>query len=308
MKYKQRRHMRPCMIMSCRDRRSDAERLAFVLRNVAEKYQPPHLNSRPSTPLPKMRRNLTSSARSAVSVVRSGTSNAPLRAPFVCAHCRRIALQTSRSAGISRRRRFATAVPRHLQASTAEAPQLHRESIAPQTHYDIFTETFPNGPPPHSTFTPDLKQLRKEYLQLQAKSHPDLAPSSQKGHAEALSMRLNEAYKTIQDPLRRARYLLALRGIDVEDESAKTAENEMLMEVMEVREAVEEAEDEEQLAELKEENDLRIAQSVAILEEAFAKDDMQEAAQEAIRLRYWANIEESIQGWEKGQGGGILHH
>lgn len=121
-------------------------------------------------------------------------------------------------------------------------------------------------------------------------------------------MRLNEAYKAIQDPLSRARYLLALRGIDVEDESAKIAENELLMEVMEVREAVEEAESEEQVAELRVENNVRIAQSVAILEEAFAKDDMGSAADEAIRLRYWANIEESIVGWEKGKGGGILHH
>ena len=49
-------------------------------------------------------------------------------------------------------------------------------------------------------------------------------------------MRINEAYKALQDPLARARYLLSLRNIDVEDESAKIAENELLMEVMEVRE------------------------------------------------------------------------
>lgn len=121
-------------------------------------------------------------------------------------------------------------------------------------------------------------------------------------------MRLNEAYKTIQDPLSRARYLLATRGIDVEDESAKTEANELLMEIMEVREAVDEAASESQVAEIKEVNDVRIAESVAILEKAFAEDDMQQAADEAIRLRYWANIEESIQGWEKGRGGGIIHH
>lgn len=121
-------------------------------------------------------------------------------------------------------------------------------------------------------------------------------------------MRLNEAYKAIQDPLYRARYLLALRGIDVEDESAKTEANELLMEVMDVREAVEEAENEDDLAPLREENNIRMAESVAILEEAFANEDIQRAAEEAIRLRYWANIEESILGWEKGKGGGILHH
>ena len=121
-------------------------------------------------------------------------------------------------------------------------------------------------------------------------------------------MRINEAYKTLQDPLRRAQYLLSLRGIDVEDESTKLSENKLLVEVMEAREAVEEVADEEDLVSLREENNGRVDESVRILEQAFAQDNMERAAQEAIRLRYWMNIEESIQGWEKGKGGGILHH
>lgn len=121
-------------------------------------------------------------------------------------------------------------------------------------------------------------------------------------------MRINEAYKTLQDPLKRAQYLLSLRGIDVEDESAKLSENALLMEVMEAREAVEEVEDEEGLMEIKKENDERIRQSVEVLDAAFGKSDMDRAAEEAVRLRYWMNIEESIHGWEKGKGGGILHH
>lgn len=178
----------------------------------------------------------------------------------------------------------------------------------PQTHYDFFPETFPHGPPPKSPFNPDLKRLRREFLQLQAKSHPDLASSDKKRQAEATSMRINEAYKALQDPLKRAQYLLSLRGIDVEDESAKLSENALLMEVMEAREAVEEVENEEELASIREENNGRIDASVGVLEEAFAAEDVERAAQEAIRLRYWMNIEESIHGWEKGKGGGVLHH
>ena len=121
-------------------------------------------------------------------------------------------------------------------------------------------------------------------------------------------MRVNEAYKTLQDPLKRAQYLLSLQGIDVEDDSAKLSENELLMEVMEAREAVEEVENEEDLVGIRAENNERIAASVQILESAFAQTEMEQAAQEAIRLRYWMNIEESIQGWEKGKGGGVIHH
>lgn len=121
-------------------------------------------------------------------------------------------------------------------------------------------------------------------------------------------MRINEAYKVLQDPLKRAQYLLSLRGIDVEDDSAKLSENELLMEVMTAREEVEEAENEEQLVGMRDENTERIDESVEILDDAFASGDMERAAKEAVRLRYWMNIEESIQGWEKGKGGGIIHH
>jgi molecular chaperone HscB len=102
--------------------------------------------------------------------------------------------------------------------------------------------------------------------------------------------------------------LLAQQGIDVEDESAQISDNALLMEVMEAREAVEEVEDEEGLVSIREENDRRIGESVKVLEACFEKGDLEAAAQEAIRLRYWSNIAESIHGWEKGVGGGLNHH
>lgn len=252
-----------------------------------------------------MRRSLLRGARNAANTTRQESAT---RAPFVCSSCERAAQRRQNAwTGLSSRA-FATSSDKRQESSTANAQQPQRESIAPQTHYDFFPNTFPNGPPPNSPFIPDLKQLRKEFLQLQAKTHPDLAAQDQKRQAEAISARVNEAYKTIQDPLRRARYLLSLRGIDVEDESAKLEENELLMEVMEAREAVEEVEDEEQLVGIREQNNVRINESVGILSEAFAEGDMERAAKEAVRLRYWMNIEESIQGWEKGKGGGVLHH
>lgn len=123
-----------------------------------------------------------------------------------------------------------------------------------------------------------------------------------------MSARINEAYKTLQDPLKRAQYLLSLQNIDVEDESAKLSENALLMEVMEAREAVEEVENEEDLVSIRAENNERIQDSVHKLEDCFREGDLERAATEAIRLRYWVNIEESIHGWEKGKGGGLLHH
>jgi molecular chaperone HscB len=80
------------------------------------------------------------------------------------------------------------------------------------------------------------------------------------------------------------------------------------MEVMEAREAIDDAQSEADLVAPKEENNSRIEGSVQKLDQAFAQGDLESAAKEAIKLRYWMNIDQSIQGWEKGQGGGTIHH
>ena len=130
----------------------------------------------------------------------------------------------------------------------------------------------------------------------------------QKRKAEGASARINEAYKTLQNPLLRAQYILSLRGIDVaEDETAKVDDAELLMEVLETREVIEEAESEEDLIPLKEGNEKRVEGSEAILDEAFKNDDMETAKTEAVKLRYWINIRESIDGWEKGKPVVLAH-
>lgn len=99
-----------------------------------------------------------------------------------------------------------------------------------------------------------------------------------------------------------------MRGINVaEDESAKVEDNELLMTVLEVREAVEEAEDESELEGLKRENDERIVEAEDVLERAFKEGDLERAKDEAVRLRYWVNVKESLDNWERGKGV-VLEH
>ncbi|MCJ1445986.1 MAG: hypothetical protein MMC23_006491 [Stictis urceolatum] len=168
--------------------------------------------------------------------------------------------------------------------------------------------TIPAGPPPKGPFAIDPKELRKEFLQLQAKTHPDLHSGEAKARAEGLSSLVNEAYKTLQNPLLRAQYLLSLRGIDVaEDETLKLDDPDLLMEVMEMRENIEAVEEESQLEPLKAENDRKVLASVKTLDEAFKIDDMRTAEEEAVRLRYWVNIAESLHSWEKGKPVVLVH-
>jgi molecular chaperone HscB len=191
----------------------------------------------------------------------------------------------------------------NTSSNTREEPfrQSVAQQAANQTHYSFFPNALPSGPPPAAPFTIDLSTLKREFLQLQARAHPDMHPQSDKKRAEALSSRINEAYKTLQNPLLRAQYLLSLRGIELaEDETAKVEDPELLMEVLDAREAIEEAEKEEDLVEMKEVNEARIRDSEKVLEKAFAEDDVEGAKSEAVRLRYWVNIRESIDAWEKG--------
>ncbi|KAF2707737.1 Co-chaperone Hsc20 [Pleomassaria siparia CBS 279.74] len=192
--------------------------------------------------------------------------------------------------------------------STSQTPIVEDTNPQPQTHYTFFPSTLPSGPPPHGQFNIDLGSLKKEFLQLQSRAHPDLHPASAKNKAQALSARINEAYKTLQSPLLRAQYLLSLRGIDVaEDETAKIEDPELLMEVLEAQEQIEETEKEEDLAGLKTENEERIKESVERLEDLFGKEDVQGAKAESVRLRYWINLKESLDGWENGKPISLEH-
>lgn len=210
-------------------------------------------------------------------------------------HCR-----PSSSATPSLRRCFSQSAS--SSAETSE-PTTTTSAKIPETHYDFFPSTLPLGPPPRGHFPIDTRALRREFLQLQARAHPDMhPPGAAKVKAEALSARINEAYKTLANPLLRAQYLLSLRGVDVaNDERLKVDEPALLMLVLEAREAIEDAGSEEELSEVREENEERIEKGEEALEMAFREDDVESAKREAVRMRYWVNIRESLDNWEPGK-------
>lgn len=99
-----------------------------------------------------------------------------------------------------------------------------------------------------------------------------------------------------------------MRGINIaEDETAKVEDPELLTEVLEAREDIEAAEEELELQPLKERNEIRIKESEIILGAAFKADDVDTAKEEAVKLRYWINIRESLDAWEKGKPVVLVH-
>lgn len=79
------------------------------------------------------------------------------------------------------------------------------------------------------------------------------------------------------------------------------------MEVLDTREEIESAEEEGDLDPLKRGNEERIAGSEKVLDTAFKEDDIDLAKAEAVRMRYWVNIKESLDAWEKGKPVVLVH-
>ena len=91
-------------------------------------------------------------------------------------------------------------------------------------------------------FALELEALERAYLDLQSRVHPDRfasAGESERRVAMQWATRANEAYRTLRNPLDRARYLLGLRGFDTGEESNTAMPPDFLMQQMEWREAVE---------------------------------------------------------------------
>lgn len=92
----------------------------------------------------------------------------------------------------------------------------------------------------------DVPQARVDaaYRDIQSQVHPDRfahASEAERRVSMQWATRVNEAYQTLKSPLKRATYLLELRGMDIGAESNTAMPAGFLMEQMEWREAVEEA-------------------------------------------------------------------
>jgi molecular chaperone HscB len=71
----------------------------------------------------------------------------------------------------------------------------------------------------------DTVRLGREFYELSRKLHPDLAARADKREQEwslEQSSLLNDAYRTLKDPIKRTEYLLRLEGVELEEQS-KTA-------------------------------------------------------------------------------------
>lgn len=93
-------------------------------------------------------------------------------------------------------------------------------------------------------FVQDRAALDERWKQLQREAHPDrfaASDAAQRRVAMQWSVRINEAYQRLKDPLKRAVYLCELAGTPVDLQSNTAMPTEFLMQQMQWREALDDA-------------------------------------------------------------------
>ncbi|GMS95358.1 hypothetical protein PENTCL1PPCAC_17533, partial [Pristionchus entomophagus] len=152
-------------------------------------------------------------------------------------------------------------------------------------------------------FDIDESEVKKKLIQLSAKIHPDkfsTANQKEKDLSEEHTRLLSTARSMLNDPVKRARYLIQLakgeKQIDVEDEDVEKRETfspEILMEIFELNEKVEDAQSEKEkeeilneISEMRKEMEKRISSAM--------KESIKEAERETNKLAYLQSIRKRL--------------
>jgi molecular chaperone HscB len=149
----------------------------------------------------------------------------------------------------------------------------------------------------------DRGELERSYLALQQLHHPDRAVggtvAEQRGALER-SAAINEGYRVLRDPVRRAEYLCKLAGIDLDSSDplrgAPKMDQPFLLEMIERRDALHEAEGPAGREVLREgvEAELDQALDAAVTELRRGAPDL--AARALVRRRYFRRLLDEIDG------------
>lgn len=137
----------------------------------------------------------------------------------------------------------------------------------------------------------DVNDLQKRFYELSRRWHPDRYTRKSAGEqADALEATavLNDAYRTLRDPVRRAEYLLTEEGFPVGEQRSRDVPPELLEEVFELNMMLEELKGGDDSArpqlEAAKQNFVELRSNVdSDLENLFAKYDSAEPASETAK-------------------------
>jgi molecular chaperone HscB len=183
-------------------------------------------------------------------------------------------------------------------------------------------------------FAIDLGAAEAAYQRFSRQLHPDrFATADPRARRASLghTVQLNEAWRTLKDPMRRATYLLGLLGVDVAADDRKAAGNPergtrriaappaFLLEILELHDELKSAQragDAVKVAFMTEEMRARAAEAMKTIASALDTgssqtpdaDRLDEAARTLIALRYYQRLLDEVAAYEErvaeGAGGG----
>lgn len=159
------------------------------------------------------------------------------------------------------------------------------------------------------SFDVDVEELKKNFTNLQRVLHPDkfaTATQEEQDQSSELSSRVNQAFKTLQDPHQRGLYLLSLKGVEVkEDESDSDLRGDFLEEVMDMNERVAEAREGEtdKLLRLRQEVNEILKSLESDISTAFKRkeadnlENLETCKQLLIRYKFYQTLSRTL--WQK---------
>ena len=157
-------------------------------------------------------------------------------------------------------------------------------------HFDLF------GLPPN--FSIDGETLERSYRNIQSTVHPDRfahAGDAERRASLQWTARVNEAYRTLKDPVQRAKHLLELQGVDLAFETNTAMPSDFLAQQMELRETLEDAKDAAALDALRFNLRKQKRQLVESIAEAIdGKKDYSGAAGLVRKLQFLDRLDEEI--------------
>lgn len=163
-----------------------------------------------------------------------------------------------------------------------------------KNHFELFSLS--------PAFAIDRESLDSVYREIQSTVHPDKfahRSDAERRFSMQWATHANEAYRTLKQPVSRARYFLSLKGVDTQEENNTAMPMDFLMEQMELREAIGEARAERKLMVLEKLQAGLKSQTGMLLERLESQLDVAadyaEAAQSVRKLRFLEKVSDEIQ-------------
>jgi molecular chaperone HscB len=169
-------------------------------------------------------------------------------------------------------------------------------------------------------FDVDLGAAEAAYKDLSRQLHPDrFAKADPRARKAALSrtVALNDAWRTVKDPVRRAEYLLELAGFGLAGDDGKAMDETratkkvaappaFLIEILELRDELGEAQragDEVKVAFMADEMRGRAAEAMRTIATALEAGNFDDGARTLVALRYYQRFLDEVAAYEERAGG-----